>query len=272
MDIYAHNRKAWDKWAEQGIEWSIPVTHEVIEAARHGEWQVLLVESKPVPRAWFRVETTGTANGSAEVEDCVKDLDILCLASGGGQQGPVLAAAGARVTVLDASPQQLERDRMVAKREGLDLKTVLGDMRDLGMFAGESFDLVFHPVSNVFVQDILPVWKEAYRVLRPGGLLLAGIVNPIEYTFDPKLIKSGIYQLKYSLPYSDLTSISLEERKSLYGEDVPIEFSHSLDEQIGGQLEAGFVIVGFYESYRANDPIAQYIPTYIATRAIKLKF
>ena len=35
--------------------------------------------------------------------------------------------------------------------------------------ADESFDVVFHPVSNVFAPRVRPVWQEAFRVLRPGG-------------------------------------------------------------------------------------------------------
>ena len=93
----------------------------------------------------------------------------MCLASGGGQQGPILAAAGADVTVFDNSPRQLEQDRYVADRDGLHLQTVEGDMRDLSCFPDESFDLIVHPVSNVFVPDVKPVWREAYRVLKPGA-------------------------------------------------------------------------------------------------------
>ena len=105
--------------------------------------------------------------------DQVAGWRILCLASGGGQQGPLLAAAGAEVTVFDASEQQLERDRLVARREGLSLATELGDMRDLSHFADGCFDCVFHPISNLYVPDVRPVWRECFRVLRPGGRLLS---------------------------------------------------------------------------------------------------
>ncbi len=93
----------------------------------------------------------------------------------------MLAAAGARVTVLDNSPRQLTQDRFVADREHLALQLVEGDMADLSQFASESFDLVFHPVSNCFVPDVRPIWREAFRVLRPGGRLVAGFLNPLVY-------------------------------------------------------------------------------------------
>jgi len=228
----------------------------VIAAARRGDWQVLLTESKPVPRDWF--------------PDDLHGCRILCLASGGGQQAPILAAAGATVITYDLSSEQLKRDQVVAEREGLDLTTEQGDMRDLSVFEDGSFNLIFHPVSNVFIPDVIPVWHEAYRVLKKGGVLLAGFSNPFEYCFDQELAdKEGIYQVKYALPYSDLTNITEQERERIYGKDEPYEFSHTLEEQIGGQITAGFIITGFYESYRANDPIAEFMASYFATRAVK---
>ena len=119
---------------------------------------------------------------------------MLCLASGGGQQGPILAAAGANVTVFDNSPNQLAQDRLVADREGLTIETVLGDMADLSAFPDARFDLIFHPVSNVFAPDVRPVWKEAFRVLRPGGSLLAGFMNPVQYLFDDIALERGELQ------------------------------------------------------------------------------
>jgi SAM-dependent methyltransferase/GNAT superfamily N-acetyltransferase len=255
IDARAHNRQAWDRWVEQGIEWTVPVGPYVIAAARQGKWEIYLTESKPVPSEWFPDLT---------------DLDVLCLASGGGQQGPILAAAGARVTVLDNSPRQLAQDRSVAEREGLRITLIEGDMADLSAFLDGSFDLIVHPVSNVFVPDVHPVWTEAYRVLRRGGILLAGFMNPIEYAFDRHLADTqGIFQLRYALPYSDLDSISEEERQRLFGKEEPVEFSHTLEDQIGGQLDAGFLLTGLYESHRQNDPITAYVPSYVATRAIK---
>ena len=80
----------------------------------------------------------------------------------------------------------LNQPFQVAEREGLAIRLELGDMRDLSRFGGETFDLVFHPVSNCFVDDVLPVWRECFRVLKRGGALLAGFVNPLLYIFDIK--------------------------------------------------------------------------------------
>ncbi len=256
--IVAHNRTAWNQWVEQGDRWTTPVTPAEIAAARAGEWAIYLTEEKPTPRDWFPADLHG--------------VDVLCLASGGGQQGPILAAAGANVTVFDNSPAQLGQDEFVARREGLSLRTVQGDMRDLSAFADGSFDLIFHPVSNIFAPEVRPVWRECYRVLRPGGALLMGTVNPVEYAFDRYLADTqGILQLKYPLPYSDATDISEEERARLYGPNAPYEFSHTLEGHIGGQLDAGFVLTGFFEARKDDDRLGRYFPNYIATRAVKLR-
>jgi SAM-dependent methyltransferase len=252
MNIRQYNSRAWDMEVERGSEWSRPVGPEVTEAARRGEWSVQLTETKPVPREWF---------------PDMRGLDVLCLAASGGQQAPVFAAAGARVTVLDNSPRQLAQDRLVAERDGLELKTVEGDMADLSPFADESFGLVFHPVSNVFVPDVRPVWREAFRVLRPGGLLLAGFNNPALYLFGP--YEATELTVKYKLPYSDLESLPEEERRPYVENEQPLEFSHTLTDQLGGQLDAGFHLVALYEDHHREHPLGRFMATYLATRALK---
>jgi SAM-dependent methyltransferase len=158
-----------DRQAEAGNEWTVPVGPEVTAAARTGDWSVVLIGHVPVPGEWF------PAN--------LADAEVLCLASEGGQQGLVLAAAGARVAVFDNSPSQLARDQLVAERDGLEITTILGDMRDLSAFASGSFDLVFNPVSTGFCPELGPVWREWFRVLRPGGRLLTGFMNPDVFIF-----------------------------------------------------------------------------------------
>ena len=181
----------------------------------------------------------------------------------------MLAAAGAQVTVFDNSPRQLAQDRAVAQRDGLVLETIAGDMADLGRFAEGTFGLVVHPCSNCFVPAVRPVWQEAHRVLQAGGLLLAGFVNPVHYVFDETLAKLGELKVRHSLPYSDLTSLTEEERGRLMVAGEPLCFSHSLADLIGGQLDAGFVLTGLYEDAWDDHVLSRYMPSFIATRAMK---
>jgi SAM-dependent methyltransferase len=254
FDPVAHNRAAWDREVSSGNEWTRPAGPDVIARARAGDWSVVLIGYQPTPRDWFPADLAGAA--------------VLCLASGGGQQGPVLAAAGADVTVFDNSPAQLARDDEVAAREGLAIRTVLGDMRDLAAFADASFDVVFHPVSNVFCPELAPVWREAFRVLRRGGLLLAGFMNPDVFIFDvAALDEREELVVRHRLPFTSL-DLPEAERQRAYG-DGPIEYSHSLTEQIGGQLAAGFILTQLVEAPHHADATARYMPGYIATRARK---
>jgi SAM-dependent methyltransferase len=253
-DPVAHNRAAWDREVASGNEWTVPAGPEVIARARAGDWSVVLIGYQPTPRDWFPAGLTGTA--------------ILCLASGGGQQGPVLAAAGAAVTVFDNSPAQLARDDEVAARERLSLRTVLGDMRDLSVFPDASFDVIVNPVSNVFCPELAPVWRESYRVLRPGGVLMSGFMNPDIFIFDVTALEQrGELVVRHPIPFSTL-DLPRDERDRAYG-DGPIEYSHTLTEQIGGQLAAGFALTHLVEAPHHADATARYLPGYIATRAVR---
>ena len=258
MDARHLNRAAWDKQVEDGNPWTLPVESETIVNARRGEWQVFLTPTKPVPAAWLSV---------------VKGKKILCLASGGGQQGPILSAAGAQVTVFDNSPRQLQQDEMVARRDGLVIETVEGTMKDLSVFEDGRFDTIVHPVSNCFVDDVLPVWKEAFRVLRPGGALLSGFNNPDIYLFDLETsAATGKLEAKYSLPYSDLAEMDQRTKMDHMQQGTPFEFSHTLEMLIGGQILAGFVLTGFYEDHdKQGDKalINRHMRPYLATKAVK---
>ena len=254
MDIPEYNRDAWDREVKAGNPWTVPIESQVTEAARRGEWQIFLTPVKAVPRDWF---------------GALKEQKILCLASGGGQQGPVLAAAGARVVVLDNSPAQLAQDRLVAARDGLDIQLELGRMDDLSRFPDSMFDLIVHPVSNLFVPNIRPVWREAFRTLKHKGSLLSGFANPVNYVFDMEALERESLVVRYALPYSDITSRSREALDEHIEKGEPLEFGHSLDDQIGGQLEAGFVITGFYEDRWPGHVLDKYLPMFMATRAVK---
>lgn len=253
VDPVAHNRVAWDRLVDSNNEWSLPVGPEVIARAREGDWAVVLIGHEPTPRDWLPSEMTG--------------VRVLCLGSGGGQQGPVLAAAGATVTVFDNSPRQLARDDDVAVRESLVIRTVLGDMRDLSVFDEASFDVIVNPVSTAFCPDLAPVWEGTFRVLRPGGTLLTGFINPDIYIFDESALDRRELVVRHRLPFSTL-DLSDTERMRAYGSG-PIEYSHSLTEQIDGQLAAGFILTHLSEAPHHAHITAQHLPGFIATRAVK---
>ena len=254
MDVVGFNSKAWDRQVRNGNPWTRPVRPDEIDAARRGEWRILLTPTQPVPKEWF-----GTIVGA----------NVLCLASGGGQQGPILAAAGANVTVLDNSPAQLAQDQHVASRDALKIRLELGQMEDLSRFSDSMFDLIVHPVSNLFTPNVRRVWQEGFRMLRRGGSLLAGFANPANYLFDARALEKGSLLIRHALPYSDVASLPRDELAELVKKEEPSEFSHSLEDQIGGQIEAGFFVNGFYEDRWPDHPIDQYFPPFMATRAVK---
>lgn len=243
------NAKTIDRWAREGWEWSRPVTHEEYLQAREGDIRIHLTTIKYVPRRWF--------------PENLKGLQVLGLASGGGQQMPVLTAAGAICTVLDYSEEQLKREREVAEREGYEIRTVRADMTKPLPFADESFDLIVHPVSNCYVKEVKPIFKECWRVLKKGGLFLGGFNTGINYLFN-----KDEKELVNRLPFDPLKNP--DQMKQLEDQDAGIQFSHTLEEQIGGQLEAGFVLTDLYEDYNTEGRLKEYnVPTFIATRAVK---
>lgn len=258
MDTTQENINAWDKKVEEGSRYTQSVSSEIIEKSKSGGWEITVTTEKSVPRNWFPKSLVG--------------LKILCLASGGGQQGPILAAAGADVTVTDISKKQLQQDENVAKRDGLTLKTVQGDMSDLSEFENEYFDIVINPVSNLFVKDVHPVWREVSRVLKNRGILIAGFTNPLLWIFDDNEERKGILDVKHSIPSSTLDYLVADEVQDYINSSQTIEYAHTLEDQIQGQFEAGLVISGFYEDdFGGTRILDKHIKTFIATRAIKLK-
>ena len=257
LDIIDHNRQAWDRQASQHCEWSRPVTPEMIAAARAGQWQARMTLGD-LPKGWL---------------PDIRGQKILCLASAGGQQAPILAAAGAEVTVFDISEGQLAQDRLVAEREGLSLTAVQGDMRDLSVFADDTFDFVFHPISNLYIPDIQPVWRECHRVLKTGGRLLASFFNPVVFVGDrdPSYAENGLIRPAYALPFAEAEHLAAGVVKSKIERGEALVFGHGLAEQIDGQLRAGFVLAGFHEDWQPVPRflIDRFVPTFIATCAIK---
>ena len=248
MNYQDVNASTIDRWVEEGWEWGRPISHETYLAAVRGHWDVLLTPVKPVPHAWF-----GELKGKR----------ILGLASGGGQQMPIFAALGAECTVLDYSERQLASERMVAEREGYAISIVRADMTKPLPFPDETFDLIFHPVSNCYIREVKPVWRECWRVLRSGGTLLSGVDHYVNFIVD-----EDEREIVNHLPFDPLADEA--QRSKLEAEDGGFQFSHTLEEQIGGQLEAGFTLLSLYEDTNGAGRLHELnIPTFLAMRSVK---
>ena len=271
MNIHELNKNAWDHAVAEGsnpynpaiAEGSDPnkqvVSSEKIAAAKQGNLSLYISDIKAVPKEWF---------------PSLKGLKVLCLASGGGQQAPIFAALGADVTLLDASPRQLAQDQFVAERENLTIKLIEGDMADLSAFEDESFDLIFNPISNLFVPDLEPVWRECCRVLQVGGVLITGFLIPDEFVFDDvALDNQGAFVVKYPLPYIEYETLNQKELERRIRNKEMFHFSHTMEAQLGGLTKAGFAITGFYEDRRSEEdgnPIRHYMPSYHVVRCQKM--
>lgn len=179
---------------------------------------------------------------------------------------PIFAALGADCTVLDYSLAQLESEKIVAAREGYEINIVMADMTNPLPFSDDSFDLIFHPVSNCYVEDVYHIWRECYRILKPGGVLLSGMDNGINYLFDDEINSKESLKIVNKLPYNPLKNQE-EYRKSMEN-NWGIQFSHTIEEQVGGQLKAGLTLTHLYED-SSNEGIGEYIPNFIATRSVK---
>ena len=176
---------------------------------------------------------------------------------------PIFAALGAECHVLDYSTRQIESELLVAEREGYEIKTYRADMTKPLPFPDGYFDLIFHPVSNCYVKEVEPIWRECFRVLKSGGRLLAGLDNGINFLFDGDESKVTGY-----LPFDPLKNP--DQMKTLADEDCGVQFSHTIEEQIGGQLKAGFSLLDVYEDTNGEGFLHDRgVPAFWATLAVK---
>lgn len=245
------NAKTIDRWVDEGWQWGKPVSHEEYVKALNGEWEVLLTPTVYVPKEWFG------ENGE------IRGKRILGLASGGGQQMPVFAAAGAVCTVLDYSSRQISAEKMVAEREGYAIDIVQADMTKPLPFEDESFDIIFYPVSNCYIEDVYSVFKECARVLKKGGTMLGGFDTEINY-----MVSSDETRIVNKMPFNPL--INPEQMRELEEDDAGIQFSHTVVDQIGGQLKAGLTLVDLYDDTNGEGRLHELnVKTFIATKTVK---
>lgn len=220
--VFEQVEKNIDQLAARDVDWSRCATEEDMRAAREGRIRLHLLRGRDVPAAWIPP---------------LQGKRALALAGGGGLQGPILAAAGALVTVLDLSRAMLARDQSMAQRYALPLRALHGNMTDLSMFPDGSFDLIVNPLSLMYVPDVAPVFQECARVLVPGGTLLMAAPAPVNYLCDWDAAQ-GVYIARNRMPYAS----------SEHAEQGDwIEYGHTMESYLGGLAEAGFAITGYME-------------------------
>lgn len=232
-DIAAFNRERWNALVEAGIEYSRPFLDLNEEAAR-----------AEVDRYGFLGDVTGK--------------EVLCLASGGGQQSACLAFLGAKVTVFDLSDAQLANDRRAAAHYGFSIRTIQGDMRDLSCFDDDSFDIVWHAYSINFVPDARRVLHEAARVARVGAFYRIQFANPFLAGMEETDWTGDGYALRQ--PYVDGAELLFPDPHwDVYNEDGshkrvigPHEYRHSLSTMINTLAQQGFIILGTWEQPKGD--------------------
>ena len=248
------NAEVWNDINECLTDKATSISREDFLSATAGALNVTLAGVRLVPRDWF---------------PALKDADVLALACGGGQQAPVFAAHGARVTVTDVSARQLNNERLVAQREGYDIRVLEADMSQPFPFGDGSFDLIFNPVSNCYIRDILPMQRECARVLRPGGVLMTAFVKEEHFLFEPDFQREDALISRHPLPFDPLRDLTEEQRRKQLDNRMPLAFSHTLTEQLGGLMRAGFELTDIFEDGDGGGLFDRWMQSYVAVRAVK---
>lgn len=242
-----HNRRAWDRLVRDGQRFTRPAPDDDFQRPRD------------------------RLDGGGWLEGDLRGQTVLCLASGGGKHGPLYAAAGATVTVVDLSPAQLELDRQVAAERKLSLRTIEASMDRLPMLRDAEFDLVFQPVSTCYVPQLQPVYREVARVTRPGGLFISQHKQPASLQADVRPSSRGYELMEPYYRTGPLPPVL----GSPHREAGTLEFLHTWEELIGGLCRAGFVVEDLSEP-RHDQPDAalgtwaqrsQYLPPYVRIKA-----
>lgn len=238
-DVFEQVEKNIDSLVANCVDWAACASAEALRAAEAGKLKLQFYD-KEVPDEWLAD---------------IKGKKVLCLAGAGGLQAPLLACAGAKVTVIDISDKMLDQDRAVAERENLQIEIVKGNMCDLSMFGDDVFDYIINPPSLMYVPELSVVFRECYRVLKRGGVLIIMAPNPINYVCDYiDDADGGYYKAVHRMPFCSRD----------HDDSDWIEYGHTMESYLGGQIECGFLINGYVECQRED-----ITELYFMTRAVK---
>lgn len=250
MDHRSSNQQAWNKLADSGSLFARVATDEECR--------------NPLP----------SLDGRGWLPATVAGLNVLCLASGGGWQSILYAAAGANVTVVDLSESMLRLDSREAKRRRFQVQTVHTSMEDLSMFADEAFDIVHQPVSTCYVPDLKIVYGEISRVVRSGGLYISQHKQPVSLQISHRNERQ---QFVIGVEYYQDGPLPKQQDTS-YRETGATEYLHRLEQIIGDLCSAGFVIEDFREPKRADYKAdvshfgyrGRFVPPYLRMKARRI--
>jgi len=246
--IHDQNRRAWDDRVQ-----------------RHA-WHTEPADEKDFQNPLAVVDDCGWLGGN------VRDRRILCLAAGGGKHGPLLAAAGAEVTVVDLSPAMLEHDRRIAATRGLKLRTVEASMDDLSVLPAGGFDVVIQPVSTCYVPDVCAAYREVARVTAAGGLYISQHKQPASLQAEAQSSARGYAITEHYYRNGPLPPAmdGLQHREA-----GTAEYLHRWGELLGGMCRAGFVIEDLVEPRHADPQAAPgtfahrccFLPPFVTVKA-----
>ncbi len=247
-DPVQHNRAAWNRMAADQHVLTRPVRPEELERP------LQVVD----PAGWLG--------------ESIRGWKVLCLAAGGGRHGPLYAAAGAEVTVVDLSPAMLERDRQTAAEYRLNVRTIETSMEDLSMLGDGAFDLVIHPVSTCYLPRIDRVFAEVARVTRPGGLYISQHKQPVNLQASLETY-TGQYVIEHA--YYDPRPVPPARTPTKLREPGTHEFVHRWETLLGGMCRSGFVIEDVVEPLHGRQDAQVgsfhhrcfFIPPYIRVKA-----
>lgn len=240
-EITRMNRETFAREKQEGKHWTIPWLDLDVEAYRR--YREGAMETLPEPYCDDPADRSVMAGVSGK--------KVLCLAGGGGQQSAVFSLLGAQVTVLDLTPEQLEGDQQAADHYGYPITLVQGDMRDLSDLPGARFDLVYQPISTLYVPDLREVYAGVRRILIPGGLYFSQYAFPFIGLAHERGWDGSGYLLHVSEPYRGGALRETPDgvigftRGELIG-----EFHHLLSDILNGLIGCGFVICGVWEDPR----------------------
>lgn len=247
--ILNQNQKEWDDNVNEGDQYTKPWLHLTDDMAKKFANAEISGFHEPYGEIdnplWKKIHRSIYANISGK--------RVLCLASGGGQQSALFSLLGAQVTVVDLSAGQLRGDIEASKFYGYKVETIQASMTDLSALAQNSFDLVFQPISICFVPDVQTVYREVYRITKPGGKYLVSHINPSTYPTCFENDIDGFDGVGYRIasPYlGGAIRYDANGKENMTEGQLSGEFRHLFIDMFCNLTESGFKIQYVWEDER----------------------